>query len=188
MCVRELRSTEAPNVVVFYLAVISTLGALTGTVVQVGVGSGECWESEGDLLWKRGGGGGQVVQWNQGVELSSYILIPSAPSSHPLPSSWSSLIVMMLLRHCYAECHDCPTCVMRSDNNLRTVFSGSHLGKSAVPFAREGVHHMRSSGRPRVRRPDIADIRPTVSQGGARHCHLLPVRGVGTAGWIFPIP
>ena len=35
MCVRELRSTEAPNVVVFYLALISSLGALTGTIVQV---------------------------------------------------------------------------------------------------------------------------------------------------------
>ena len=35
MCVRELRSTEAPNVIVFYLAFISTLGALTGVVVQV---------------------------------------------------------------------------------------------------------------------------------------------------------
>jgi hypothetical protein len=35
MCVRELRSTEAPNVIVFYLAIISTLGALTGVVVQV---------------------------------------------------------------------------------------------------------------------------------------------------------
>lgn len=35
MCVRELRSTEAPNVVVFYLAFISSLGALIGTIVQV---------------------------------------------------------------------------------------------------------------------------------------------------------
>ena len=35
MCVRELRSTEAPNVIVFYLAFISSLGALVGTTVQV---------------------------------------------------------------------------------------------------------------------------------------------------------
>lgn len=35
MCVRELRSSEAPNVVVFYLAFISSLGALTGVVGQV---------------------------------------------------------------------------------------------------------------------------------------------------------
>ena len=34
MCVRELRSTEAPNVIVFYLAIISTLGALTGVIIQ----------------------------------------------------------------------------------------------------------------------------------------------------------
>lgn len=35
MCVRELRSTEAPNVIVFYLAFISSLGALTGIIGQV---------------------------------------------------------------------------------------------------------------------------------------------------------
>jgi hypothetical protein len=35
MCVRELRSSEAPNVIVFYLAFISSLGALTGVVGQV---------------------------------------------------------------------------------------------------------------------------------------------------------
>lgn len=35
MCVRELRSTEVPNVVVFYLAFVSTLGALAGTIIQV---------------------------------------------------------------------------------------------------------------------------------------------------------
>lgn len=34
MCVRELRSSEAPNVIVFYLAFISSLGALTGVVGQ----------------------------------------------------------------------------------------------------------------------------------------------------------
>ena len=47
MCVRELRSTEVPNVVVFYLAFISALGALVGTVIQVGprleLGRGELW-------------------------------------------------------------------------------------------------------------------------------------------------
>lgn len=35
MCVRELRSSEAPNVIVFYLAFISSLGALTGVIGQV---------------------------------------------------------------------------------------------------------------------------------------------------------
>ena len=35
MCVRELRTTEAPNVIVFYLAFISSLGALTGIMGQV---------------------------------------------------------------------------------------------------------------------------------------------------------
>jgi drug/metabolite transporter (DMT)-like permease len=34
MCVRELRSSEAPNVIVFYLAFISSLGALTGIIGQ----------------------------------------------------------------------------------------------------------------------------------------------------------
>ncbi len=35
MCVRELRSSEVPNVIVFYLAFVSSLGALTGIIVQV---------------------------------------------------------------------------------------------------------------------------------------------------------
>lgn len=34
MCVRELRSTEVPNVIVFYLAFISSIGAITGVVCQ----------------------------------------------------------------------------------------------------------------------------------------------------------
>ncbi len=51
MCVRELRSTEAPNVIVFYLAFISSLGALTGIIGQVrscGLGRNRscrgCWQ------------------------------------------------------------------------------------------------------------------------------------------------
>lgn len=34
MCVRELRSSEVPNVIVFYLAFISSLGAISGVICQ----------------------------------------------------------------------------------------------------------------------------------------------------------